>query len=55
MTSKQIEEQITAIRAATAMAMQSKETATRFLRDAGIARTPIIKKDLKKTATATKQ
>jgi hypothetical protein len=36
MTSKQIEEQIAAIRAATAEAMQSKETAIKFLTDAGI-------------------
>jgi hypothetical protein len=55
MTSKQIEEQIAAIRSATAVAMQSKETAIRFLRDAGIAKTPIRKIGLKKTASATKQ
>jgi hypothetical protein len=52
MTSKQIEEQIATIRAATAVAMQSKETAIRFLRDAGIAKTP-IRKTVSKTESAT--
>ncbi len=49
MNSKQIEEQIEAIRAVTAEAMKSKETAVRFLTEAGIYKNLVPKEKNKKS------
>jgi hypothetical protein len=55
MTSKQIEEQIAAIRTVTAEVLKSKESAIQFLTEAGIIKTPQNKTGSKKTARTTKQ
>lgn len=52
MTSKQIEEQIAAIRAVTAKALESKESAIRILTEAGIIKPSTAEK--KKSRTQTK-
>jgi cell division protein FtsX len=48
MDSKQIEEQISAIRAVTAKGMESKESAIRILTEAGILKNLQSKKKIKK-------
>jgi hypothetical protein len=48
MTDKQIEEQIETIKQATKEASKSKETAIKFLRDAGILRNETAKPTKKK-------
>jgi hypothetical protein len=50
MTSKQIEEQIAAIRALTAKGLESKESAIRILTEAGIIKPSPIKKKKKLSA-----
>ncbi len=52
MDSKQIEEQISAIRAVTAKGMESKESAIRILTEAGILKNLQSKKKDKKNAAA---
>jgi hypothetical protein len=50
MTSKQIEEQIAAIRTVTAEVLKSKETAIQFLTEAGIIKSSPTKKKRKSSA-----
>lgn len=49
MTSKQIEEQIAAIRAVTAKGLESKESAIRILTEAGILKPTRTKKKTKQS------
>lgn len=54
MTSKQIEEQIAAIRALTAKGLESKESAIRILTEAGIIKPSPIKKKKQSPALTNK-